>query len=324
MAENAANFTFTSQNRPSLFEVIASRSLDDTLHPALQKVALFLATNFPKNFNWLGKYYDETFLALNCALQYGYLKNYDSTFSENFYGLQRVLDDGAPLSRHHRRISLLFAVLLPYFKRKLDEKASLYRLENADGCLRNNFEGRFKKLLIFSHSTFEVTWGLLTVYNYVKYMSHQTDAQLPILALIKVKLAYGDPVPEEPSFWATLLKGHFADLWQLNVLKNAITSTFEIMAFFLQFLQAWSAQQSNYSMTALPTVPPPVPDGKARNYQNKCPICLQHWKIPTVLPVSGYVFCFPCILRYLRENQKCPVTNLPAKPLDIVRLYDNE
>jgi hypothetical protein len=36
----------------------------------------FLATNFPKNFNWLGKYYDETFLALNCALQYGYLKNY--------------------------------------------------------------------------------------------------------------------------------------------------------------------------------------------------------------------------------------------------------
>jgi hypothetical protein len=114
----------------------------------------FLATNFPKNFNWLGKYYDETFLALNCALQYGYLKNYgeysrlsdtitlqfrlsDSTFSENFYGLQRVLDDGAPLSRHHRRISLLFAVLLPYFKRKLDEKASLYRLENADGCLRN-------------------------------------------------------------------------------------------------------------------------------------------------------------------------------------------
>jgi peroxin-12 len=169
-----------------------------------------------------------------------------------------------------------------------------------------------------------VTWGLLTVYNYVKYMSYQTDAQLPILALIKVKLAYGDPVPEEPSFWATLLKGHFADLWQLNVLKNAITSTFEIMAFFLQFLQAWSAQQSNYSMTALPTVPPPVPDGKARNYQNKCPICLQHWKIPTVLPVSGYVFCFPCILRYLRENQKCPVTNLPAKPLDIVRLYDNE
>ena len=40
MAENAANFTFTTQNKPSIFEVIASKSLNDTLHPALQKVAL--------------------------------------------------------------------------------------------------------------------------------------------------------------------------------------------------------------------------------------------------------------------------------------------
>ncbi|XP_044260896.1 peroxisome assembly protein 12 [Tribolium madens] len=323
MAENAANFTFTSQNKPSIFEIIASKSLNDTLHPALQKIALFLATNCPQKFNWLGKYYDELFLLLNCGLQYGYLRNYDATFSENFYGLKRVLDNDNQLTSHHRRISLLFCVFLPYFKRKLDEKVALYRLENADGCLRNNFEGRFKKLLILSHSTFEITWGLLTVYNYIQYMSHQTDAQLPILQLIDVKLAYPEPLPEEPSFWSLLFKGHLADLWQLNVLKNAITSTFEIGAFFLQFLQAWSTHQ-NYNVTALPTVKPPMLDGKARNYQNKCPICLQFWKIPTVLPVSGYVFCFPCILRYLRENQKCPVTSLPAKPLDIVRIYDNE
>ncbi|XP_063922295.1 peroxisome assembly protein 12 [Zophobas morio] len=324
MAENAANFTFTTQNKPSIFEVIASKSLNDTLHPALQKVALFLATNAPRKFNWLGKHYDEVFLILNFGLQYGYLRNYDATFSENFYGLKRVLDNNATLSEHHRRISLLFSVLLPYFKRKLDEKVALYRLEQADGCLRNNFEGRFKKLLIFSHSSFEVTWGLLTVYNYIKYMAGESEAQLPLFKFINVKLTYGEPPPEEVGFWSTLLKGQFRDLWQLNILKNAITTTFEVGAFFLQFVEAWSAQQSNFSMTALPTVKAPMLDGKARNYQNKCPVCLQFWKIPTVLPVSGYVFCFPCILRYLRENQKCPVTNLPAKPLDIVRLYDNE
>lgn len=40
MAEHAANFTSTYQNKPSLFEVIAQKSLHDTLHPALQKIAL--------------------------------------------------------------------------------------------------------------------------------------------------------------------------------------------------------------------------------------------------------------------------------------------
>ncbi|RZC34786.1 peroxisome assembly protein 12 [Asbolus verrucosus] len=321
MAENAANFTFTSHNKPSIFEVIAQKSLNDTLHPALQKIALFLATNCPQKFNWLGKYYDEVFLILNCGLQFGYLRQYDATFSENFYGLKRILDNNNQLSNHHRRISLLFTVLLPYFKRKLDDKVALYRLEQADGCLRNNFEGHFKKLLILSHSAFEIAWGLLTVYNYIKYMSNRTEAQLPILHLIDLKFTYSEPV-QEASFWSAVFKGQFRDLWKINLLRNAVTTSFEIAAFFLQFLHTWNAHQASYSITALPGVKAPSGDGKARNYLNKCPICLQHWKIPTVLPVSGYVFCFPCILRFLRENQRCPVTNLPAKPLDIVRLYD--
>lgn len=51
MAENAANFTFTFQNKPSIFEVIAQKSLHDTLHPALQKIALVIHENPDNNFN---------------------------------------------------------------------------------------------------------------------------------------------------------------------------------------------------------------------------------------------------------------------------------
>ena len=103
-----------------------------------------------------------------------------------------------------------------------------------------------------------MTWGLLTVYNYIKYMAGESEAQLPLFKFINVKLTYGEPPPEEVGFWSTLLKGQFRDLWQLNILKNAITSTFEVGAFFLQFVEAWSAQQSNFSMTALPTVKAPM------------------------------------------------------------------
>lgn len=42
MAVQAAHFTTTSQGKPTIFEIIAQDSLNDTLHPALQKIALVL------------------------------------------------------------------------------------------------------------------------------------------------------------------------------------------------------------------------------------------------------------------------------------------
>lgn len=38
MAENAAHFSFTSQEKPSIFEVIAQNSLNTTLQPAFQRI----------------------------------------------------------------------------------------------------------------------------------------------------------------------------------------------------------------------------------------------------------------------------------------------
>ncbi|VDN58677.1 unnamed protein product, partial [Dracunculus medinensis] len=39
-----------------------------------------------------------------------------------------------------------------------------------------------------------------------------------------------------------------------------------------------------------------------------------------VLSVSGYVFCYFCINRYILEHKKCPVTFLPASIEDLIRL----
>ncbi|XP_018562005.1 peroxisome assembly protein 12 [Anoplophora glabripennis] len=322
MAENAANFTFTFQNKPSIFEIIAQKSLNDTLHPALQKIALFLANNFPQKFNWLNKYYEEAFLVLNGLLQYHYLKYYDASFSENFYGLKRVVADNGKLTKRHKELSLIFLVALPYFKRKMEEKIAVIRIENAEGYLRQDLEGMLKKLVLFSHSTVEVGWGIILLHNYLKYMSNQTEVQTPILNLIDVKLTYSLDQQDIPSFWSALFKGNLSiSELSFGLVKNALTTFLEVTAFFLQFLQSWNTHKSNFNFTDLPLVPPPPVDNKAKNYRNKCPICLKPWLIPTVLPVSGYIFCFRCILRHLSENQCCPVTNLPAKPLDIVRLY---
>ncbi|ERL85755.1 peroxisome assembly protein 12 [Dendroctonus ponderosae] len=324
MIENAANFTRTYQIKPSIFEVLAQQSLTDTLYPALQKVALFLSAKFPEKLGFLDAYYNEAFLALSGLLQFYYLKNHDGSFSENFYGLKRVLVDDEPLKHHEKELSLIFLVLMPYFKRKIEDKIQMYRIECAEGCIRNDFERRSKQIVIRSHSAFEVAWSLLALNNHLQYMAGKTEYPQPLLNLLKLKLVYSN---EEPSlsFWGQVFKGNlrFSDI-SGGLLRNAASTVLETTAFFLQFLQTWSAQKPNCSITDLPKIEAPTPDNRARAYGGKCPLCLQTWRIPTALPVSGYIFCFRCILKHLSEAQKCPVTNLPAKPLDIVRLYPNE
>jgi len=324
MAENAANFTTTFQSKPSIFEIIAQKSLNETLHPALQKVALLLSTNFPRKFGFLNEYYDETFLVLNGLLQFYYIKYYDSSFSENFYGLKRILIDSTPLTIHEKELSLLLLVAVPYFKRKIEDRILLYKIEHAEGCLRKDFEGRTKRLLIYSHSAFEVTWALITLNNYLQYMAGKTEPQLPILKLLNLKFTYSSEEPSR-SIWGALFSGKLSisDL-SFGLVRNAISTILETSAFFLQFLQTWEAQKPHFSITDLPKVEAPPSDNKAKTYQGRCPICLQKWLIPTVLPVSGYIFCFRCILKHLSETPKCPVTNLPARPLDVVRLFTND
>ncbi|CAG9767695.1 unnamed protein product [Ceutorhynchus assimilis] len=321
MAENAANFTTTYQSKPSIFEVIAEKSLDDTLYPALQKVALFLSSSFPRKFGFLNFYYDEAFATVNTLLQYYYLKYYDASFSENFYGLKRILLNDKPLTKHDKELSLLLLVAAPYFKRKIEEKLQCYRIEQAEGYLRKDFEGIRKQFLSYSHSAFEVLWHLWILNNYLRYMGGKTDSQLPLLHLLNLKLVYSNEQPSQ-SFWMELFKGNLriSDL-SFGLIRNGVSAVLETSAFFLQFLQAWNAHRPNYNITDLPKVDAPSCDIKANTYRGKCPICLQIWLIPTVLPISGYIFCFKCISKHLQEKKKCPVTNLPARLQDVVRLY---
>ncbi|XP_066153850.1 peroxisome assembly protein 12 [Euwallacea fornicatus] len=323
MAENAANFTTTIHNRPSIFEIIAQKSLNDTLYPALQKVALFLSSSFPRKFGFLNLYYDEAFLACNGLLQFYYLKYYDASFSENFYGLKRLLSNGTQLTKREKEISLLFLVAVPYLKKKLEEKIQIYRIENAEGQLTKNFESRSKKLLIYAHSTFEVLWSLATLNSYLKYMSEQTDIQIPLLNILGLKFAYSN---EEPSlsFWSALFRGNLklSDI-NFGLARNAVSTVLETAAFFMQFLQVWNSQKPNFAFTYLPKVEPPSYNILAKHYKGKCKICYQTWVNPTILPVSGYIFCFRCIAKHINETKTCPVTNLPAMLSDIVRIFDD-
>ncbi|KAF5304228.1 hypothetical protein FQR65_LT08035 [Abscondita terminalis] len=324
MAANVAHYTTTFDTKPSIFDIVANKSLNDILHPAFRKVALFLATVSPRKFGWLNHYYDEVFLVINGLLQEHYLRTKGASFSEYFYSLQRISKTSKELTDFERKLSLLFIVVLPYLKRKFDEKVQLYKLEQAENSLTKDVSGVCKRLLIVSHATYEITYRFFTFVQYLCYMSNMSEHQSISLRLLKLKLAYAN-ASIAPAFWSALFRGNFSAAdFRKGFVENTLQSVLGVVAFFMQFLQVWNEEQSNYSFGALPTVPPPPLDNKAIDYKGRCPLCLQNWKIPTVLPVSGYVFCFPCIVKHLQIQRRCPVTNLPAKALDVIRLYDSE
>lgn len=126
--------------------------------------------------------------------------------------------------------------------------------------------------------------------NYIRYMSQRTPSQLPIVRLLNLQLVYSDQTADA-DFWSALFKGRLTPSEMTSgLLKNTVGLALETAAFFVQFLQAWNKERPNYNPAALPVVPPPTIGENGEKFKGKCPICTQNWRIPTVLPVSGFVF----------------------------------
>ncbi|KAF4322374.1 hypothetical protein BBO99_00002965 [Phytophthora kernoviae] len=70
---------------------------------------------------------DETYALLRYGVENYFLSRYDSLATEKFYGMKRVMlhaagdaNSTSPLTPRARKLALLFAVLMPYLKAKLD------------------------------------------------------------------------------------------------------------------------------------------------------------------------------------------------------------
>ncbi|XP_069700986.1 peroxisome assembly protein 12-A [Periplaneta americana] len=312
MAERGAYLTATSQAKPSIFEVVAQDSLSVTFHPALKRVATFLATCNPDRYGWLVNWFEEVYFAFNTILQFHYLRNHGASFAEAFYDLQRIPLRGISstfprLPPREEAMSLVCLCLVPYLRAKLEDRITQYQLE---GIPRG-----WGQVLLRLHSALHLVWESSILGNYLYYMSGNTSTHSPLLRLAGVTLQYAADMEEETKY----------PLWSAKSLKYVLMRTMELGAFFLQFLQWWHAEDKlRSSFTALPLPPAPEVSAEAKQYSGICPICLQNRKIETVLPVSGYVFCYRCIVQYVQEHHSCPVTKYPADMRDLIRVYASD
>ncbi|CAN0160617.1 unnamed protein product [Ascophyllum nodosum] len=91
------------------------------------------------------------------------------------------------------------------------------------------------------------------------------------------------------------------------------------------------AEGSSWRRGQLPPPPPPpqpplpAPGGCGVPIDPAaCPACGGLRVNPALCAVSGFVFCYLCLTRHVREHGECPVTGLTCREEDVVRLFDDE
>lgn len=112
--------------RPSFFEVYAAEQLNSTLRPAFRYVLEVLSLRNPSLVK-LASWSDEIFSGLLLVLESSQLRRDSALLSESFYSLRRSTRKSfesktidLPLSTHHVLGSILYAIIIPHIRTKLD------------------------------------------------------------------------------------------------------------------------------------------------------------------------------------------------------------
>ncbi|KAH8276423.1 hypothetical protein KR018_006912 [Drosophila ironensis] len=297
MAE-AANVRQNLQNVPSIFEISAAETLDNLIYPALSKIFDYFGLRLDFKL-WRGpRVREELSPLLTWLLQYLYLRNRASSFGESFYGLQRTsTSTGELLTQRQQFTSATLLTLLPYVERRLRSRSARHEESSP-------WEGR----LLGAFHAYHAAKAAHTFLYLIKYARSHS----PIFRALGLTLRYPSEPPRE-------------DQWTYLVLKML-----EVLAFFLQFVQWWYSNDQRRKVggallnpEALPERPLEGDEGRQElPKRGECPVCLLAIQTPTACSVSGYVFCWQCIVKRLKEQGTCPVTGYPISLEDLVRIYE--
>ena len=116
-------------DKPSIFELIAIENLQSVLKPALDYAVSVYTQRYPRYLLWLNNRFDLYYTVLHLIIERYYLKEWNGSFCEHFYGLKRIpADQGFVrfsskhqiLSKNHRLKSLLSLVFIPLISSYLE------------------------------------------------------------------------------------------------------------------------------------------------------------------------------------------------------------
>uniref|UniRef100_A0AAV1VA97 Peroxisome assembly protein 12 n=1 Tax=Peronospora matthiolae TaxID=2874970 RepID=A0AAV1VA97_9STRA len=371
---------------PSLFELLMQEQMEKGVKPAVEYVLHTLCESLPNLACALPvRRLDESYALLQFWIQRYFLARYDCLATEKFYGMKRVMlktVDGksageatSGLTPRAKKLALLFAVVVPYLKLKLDayhkETAELLsrtavqstsartntvtstgqrygvflRRLRSIACLQA-LKKSFVTAYPFAHFAYE---GSFFVYKWL-YLFGDTPFFSPFFRCMKTILvrvsaedantfrqndiAYRKKVMERLSG-----SGLFNRICQLAIRTVWATSDHSYVLLLLgiagyKFVEWMYSEEGvsaklRYTGSKAPVPSPPLPpqfSGQALALAAMdpafCPLCKQK-RVNPAMTDSGYVFCYPCIYRYVEHHGKCPITQMKCELTAITKIYDD-
>lgn len=189
--------------------------------------------------------FDEFYLLLDLIVEYSHLKVYNCSFSELFYRLKRINENGIQLTRRQIVTSLVFLSILPYLRQKLMNSY----LNQKEIQYRTITDKTFKQsILDLNYKLYPKVFSCIDLINFLyklTYATGQTNKHSLDLYYCKSILTYQNPDDLDRSTFSQIL---------LNIFSFGISSG----AFFMQFLDHWFIEQKSTSFFQMPIVDCPV------------------------------------------------------------------
>ncbi|XP_052187656.1 peroxisome biogenesis protein 12 [Diospyros lotus] len=381
-------------SRPTFFEMAAAQQLPASLRAALLYSLGVFALRRPFLHKLLD-YEDEFFALLMLVLETHSLRTTDASFSESLYGLRRraakikVKKDNTHsqlgnrihhrgLEKREKVLSVVFLVVLPYLKSKMQSTYNKEREARLRASLWGDSDERFndpdfmdgggESFVSTSSSDSEVSvgiqlkkrvqkivavcypWlhagneGLSFAYQLLYLLDATNFYSLGLHALsIHVCRATGQELMDTSSRISKIRSHERERLrgppWLKAVQRALLSCMYTVLdyaqtgliaaVFFFKMMEWWyqSAEERMSAPTVYPPPPPPPPPKVAKEGiplppdRTVCPLCSQKRTNPSTLAVSGFVFCYACIFKYVSQYKRCPVTLMPATVEQIRRLF---
>jgi peroxin-12 len=321
----------------TIFDVIAQENLSNLFQTAFNHLSKWLIGNY-KQLKRFRKYVDEIYLVIHSLIEYAYLKTNNALFSEYFYGIKRDCSN----TKKTRILSIIFSIILPYLKRKLDD----YFEDLEKGVDLNTVKlGRFRRFYLKIYPIVHLCWSSTFWFYRIFYAFNLTEFNSPLLHVLNIKL--------KPIQMINIVFAH--DQSVLENMFSYLNHAFTGALFFIQFLSWYQLQNSNeseevllnenlskndlnvnflnelksnvdYANQSIFIVEPPKLNENLMktfhsNKSSSCPLCNLNRTNDCAVDVSGFVFCYPCIYKYVNKNKCCPITKLPCDSNNLIRIY---
>ncbi|KAL4511987.1 hypothetical protein ABPG72_012832 [Tetrahymena utriculariae] len=263
---------------------------------------------------------DEILLISESLLQSYYLFVHDSTYAEFFFDLKRFTLDGESPSKKSKILAILIQTLVPYIKAKLD------RIFNDIKAKLANHDILSKKQEIFrqAYPTLVTVFRAINITLNAKYLLNPQSKFYNLdYFLVKNNLSRKPPQNQQQSNSQSAL-GNFTDFMRRYMIFMLYLGLQGFDWYFRSSQQRGQQNAKNFSYNE--SIPPPIQlsaqqQRTSQQSQNFCILCKGKLRNPSVLNSSGYVFCYSCITEFVKNNKKCPVTNIKSDQNMVVKLF---